>query len=155
MIEAGLAVLFLFSGCASILNQSLNETTAPRSNVSREKALILARAMATAVGGEVFSIAPTGSMRPTLDEGSLVTIERIAFSALKKGDIVVYLSADGHPVIHRVYQSARGSWLVLGDNNGSIDAEVVSPKNLIGRVCAIFYTSDGKEPDSASAMARR
>ncbi len=94
-------------------------------------------------------------MKPTLDESSVVTVETVGFAELQRGDIVIYRSATGLPVIHRLYEQHGGSWLVLGDNNGSVDREAVTAKNFIGRVCAIFYTSAGALSSSSTALARR
>jgi len=140
----------MLGGCAST-----GTALAPRSNVSREHALSLAQATASVVGGEVFTVSSTGSMKPTLDEGSIVTVERVNFSQLRKGDIVIYRSAAGTPVIHRLYEQSHDRWLVLGDNNPSVDREAVSNANLIGRVCAIFYTSTGSYTSTRTAAASR
>jgi hypothetical protein len=45
--------------------------------------------------------------------------------------------------------------LVLGDNNPSVDREAVTPANLIGRVCAIFYTTPGVQTVTPTALAQR
>lgn len=140
----------LASGCSS----TVSTATAPRSSVSREKALSLAQVTASTVGGQVFTVAATGSMKPTLDESSVVTVERVAFAALRQGDIVIYRNAAGRPIIHRLYEARGTSWLVLGDNNGSIDPEAVTAQNFVGRVCAIFYTSAGAPLASATALAQ-
>lgn len=125
------------SGCAS-----RPEAKAPTSDLSRDNAMNLARLTAAAIGGQVFTIAPTGSMKPTLDETSIVAIEPSEFANLRRGDLVVYMSLQGAPILHRLHRQAPGgNWFVLGDNNPAVDAEGVTPKNFIGRVCAIFYTS--------------
>ena len=141
------------AGCASV---GPTATVAPRSSISRDHALSLAQLTANAVGGQVYTVAPTGSMKPTLDESSVVTVENIAFSELRRGDIVIYRSAAGVPVIHRLYQqTGDNAWLVLGDNNPAIDREAVRPANLLGRVCAIFYTAAGAPLEGRAALARR
>jgi len=137
------------SGCAISRTASI----APRSNVSREHALTLAQLAANAVGGEVFTVSATGSMKPTLDEGSVITIERVQFTQLRKGDIVIYRNTLGTPVVHRLYECTNGRWLVLGDNNPSVDRESVNATNLVGRVCAIFYTSAGGYASAPAASA--
>jgi len=139
-------------GCATTGSTA---KVAPRSSVSRDHALSLAQLTANAVGGQVYTVAPTGSMKPTLDESSVVTVEKISFSELRRGDIVIYRSASGAPVIHRLYEQSGDSWLVLGDNNPAIDREAVRAGNLLGRVCAIFYTSAGSTLDGQAALARR
>ena len=148
-IVAGITFL---SGCSSLPRSG---GTAPRSNVSREHALSLAQITAATVGGKVFTIAPTGSMKPTLDESSVVTVETVAFDQLRAGDIVIYRNGGGLPIIHRLYELHGTSWLVLGDNNGSVDREAVTTHNFVGRVCAIFYTSAGSSPEGLAALAQR
>jgi signal peptidase I len=143
--------LAMFSGCSSVPESA----SAPRSSVSRDHALTLATLTARTVGGEVFQIAPTGSMKPTLDESSVVTVERVAFTALRRGDIIVYRNNAGVPIIHRLYEQHGARWLVLGDNNSSIDTEAVTAGNFVGRVCAIFYTSAGANPSAPAALAQR
>lgn len=144
-----LGAAFSFGGCAS------TEPLAPQSNLSREQAITLAQRAADTMGGRVFTIAPTGSMKPTLDENSVVAVEKVAFSDLRQGDIVIYRDVAGLPIVHRLHQKVDGHWIVLGDNNASVDHETVTPVNLVGRVCAIFYTSQGSAPAIPTAMAHR
>ena len=117
--------------------------------------MALAKMTATTIGGAVYTVAPTGSMKPTLDESSVVTVEKIAFAELRQGDIVIYRSLTGTPIIHRLYEQHGDRWLVLGDNNASIDRESVTSANLLGRVCAIFYTAAGGPIEGEAALARR
>ena len=126
------------SGCATSPTVGLS---APRSNVTRQNALALARHVATTIGGQVYAVAPTGSMLPVLDEGSIVTVEKVSFDRLRAGDIIIYRDSAGKAVIHRLYEHHGDRWFVLGDNNTSIDPESLSRENFLGRVCAIFYTS--------------
>ncbi|WP_404424030.1 signal peptidase I [Nibricoccus sp. IMCC34717] len=143
------AVLCAMSGCATTPTP-----TAPSSDLPRSQALSLAQMTAATVGGKVFAISATGSMKPTLDESSIVALEETPFTSLRQGDIVVYRSATGSAIIHRLYERQGNAWMVLGDNNPTVDAEAVTPANLIGRVCAIFYTSapiPGRERAFASA----
>jgi len=116
---------------------------------------MMAQRTADAAGGRVFTIAPTGSMKPTLDENSVVTVETVVFGQLRQGDIVIYRNSVGVPIVHRLYQQANGNWFVLGDNNASVDREAVTPANLLGRVCAIFYTSSGAQGNAPAALAQR
>ncbi len=149
-VSLAAAALAIFAGCASS-----SRSIAPQSNVSRENALTMAQFTASAVGGRVFTVAATGSMKPTLDENSIVTVETVTFAALRRGDIVIYRSATGAPIIHRLYEQQGNRWLVLGDSNASIDRESVTATNFLGRVCAIFYTSAGAASSSPTAFAQR
>lgn len=94
-------------------------------------------------------------MKPTLDESSVVTIERVGFAELRRGDIIIYRNSAGVPIIHRLYEQHGTRWLVLGDNNSSIDMEAVTASNFVGRVCAIFYTSAGTTGSAPAAFAQR
>jgi len=141
-------ILIFFSGCAT-------EPIAPQSNLPRAKALAIAQQTADALGGRVFTIAPTGSMKPTLDENSVVTVEVVKYEDLRTGDIVIYRDNAGLPIVHRLHHKDGNRWIVLGDNNSTVDRETVTPVNLIGRVCAIFYTSPGVGPSGPTALANR
>ena len=152
LVGVFLVLACLHTGCATTGSTA---TVAPRSSVSRDHALSLAQLTANAVGGQVYTVAPTGSMKPTLDESSVVTVEKVAFSELRRGDIVIYRSVSGSPVIHRLYEQSGDGWLVLGDNNPAIDREAVRPANLLGRVCAIFYTAAGTQLEGHAALASR
>lgn len=138
----------MLSGCSS-------EPLAPQSSISRDKAIAMAQLTADAMGGRVFTIAPTGSMKPTLDENSVVAVEAVAFGELRMGDIVIYRDASGLPIVHRLQQQVAERWIVLGDNNSSVDREAVTPANFVGRVCAIFYTSPGNQIPGQTALAHR
>jgi len=147
---AALIFVLTFSGCATGTNVG---QTAPHSTVSRDNALVLAKHVANSIGGRVFAIAPSGSMLPTLDEGSIVTIEKVALDKLHVGDIIIYRNASGMAVIHRLYEQHGDRWFVLGDNNTSVDHESVSAGNFIGRVCAIFYTASATTSADTSEVA--
>jgi signal peptidase I len=140
---------FIGAGCVSEAGKGL---AAPRSNLTRSNALTLAKMVAANVHGQVYVVAPTGSMRPTLDEGSIVTIEKVNWDKLQTGDIVIYRSTSGSAVIHRLYERHDQGWFVLGDNNVSIDRETVTSNNLLGRVCAIIYTAATPSPSRDAAL---
>lgn len=134
---------------------STPEPVAAGSSLPRGDALAFAQQTARSVGGSVFTVAPTGSMKPTLDENSVVSVEAVTFTALRRGDIVVYRNKAGVPVIHRLNTATAGGWVVLGDNNADPDIEPVTPANLLGRVCAIFYTTAGPDlPARSAALAQ-
>ena len=132
------SLVIALAGCTTKSNVS---SAAPRSTITRAKALTLARQVAESINGKVYAVAPSGSMLPTLDEGSIVTVEHVTLDKLDRGDIVIYRNNCGKVVIHRLYERHDSRWFVLGDNNPSVDRETVSSENLLGRVCAIFYTS--------------
>jgi signal peptidase I len=142
-------VVLAMAGCSS------RPALASRSNLLKESAVILAQLTADVAGGREFMIAPTGSMKPTLDENSVVTVEAVCFDQLRSGDIVIYRNISGAPVVHRLYEKAGGCWFVLGENNARVDREAVPGANLLGRVCAIFYTSSGSRAAAQTTLAQR
>ncbi len=144
----GAIATLLLSGC----QQLAQPPDAPRSSLPRANAITLAQLTASSIGGEVFSVSPTGSMRPTLDEHSVVALERVDFAHLRPGDIVIYRNRAGWPIIHRLLARQGNAWVVVGDANPTPDQESVTPSNLVGRVCAIFYSSEGL-PTSPTAIA--
>lgn len=149
---AAILAAVLVTGCST---PRTDTSVAPRSSVSRENAVSLAQLAASTVGGQVFTVAASGSMKPTLDENSIVTIETVPFSDLRQGDIVIYRNRHGIPIIHRLYAQVNGGWCVLGDNNAAIDRESVTAGNIVGRVCAIFYSAPGSQPPAHAAVAQR
>lgn len=142
------SILLLLGGCAT-------EPIAPQSSLPRATAIAIAQQTADSLGGRVFTIAPTGSMKPTLDENSVVAVETVTYNDLRAGDIVIYRDAAGLPIVHRLHHKDGSRWIVLGDNNSTVDRETVTPTNLVGRVCAIFYTSPGVGPSGPTALAHR
>jgi len=147
-IVSSLAIILLVNALLGCTSTPVVAFSAPRSTVTRAKALGLAKQVAASIGGKVYAVAPSGSMVPTLDEGSIVTVEKVNLEKLKRGDIVIYRNASGTVVIHRLYERHDNRWFVLGDNNVSVDHDTVSSDNLLGRVCAIFYTSADSSPVS-------
>jgi len=152
-IVSPLTMVLLSIGMLGCTTSSLAPGTAPHSTVSRDNAVALAKLVAASIGGRVYAIAPSGSMLPTLDEGSIVTVEKVPLAKLHQGDIIIYRNAAGMAVIHRLYERHDDRWYVLGDNNASVDRELVSAGNFIGRVCAIFYTESKTVPTKTTPLA--
>jgi hypothetical protein len=80
-------------------------------------------------------------MRPVLDEHTIVALDPAPYGELNAGDLVVYRSRSGTEIIHRLHQRIGARWLVLGDANGQVDPEAVTPENYTARVAALFYTT--------------
>jgi signal peptidase I len=139
----------LSGGCAT------SHSVAPQSSLSRTKAIAMAKDTADALGGRVFTVSQTGSMKPTLDENSVVALEPAQYHELQAGDIVVYRNRNGRAVVHRLLQPSKSGWWVLGDNNAKADREAVTEDNLIGRVCAIFSSSASRPEPATTTIARR
>lgn len=59
----------------------------------------------------------TGSMRPLLQGGELLLLERYAGRPLVAGELVVFDRGDERHVIHRVVCAGREAIFCMGDNN--------------------------------------
>jgi len=146
-IVSPLAVVLLAMGLLGCTSGPNVAATAPHSTVSRDNALALAKHVAKSIGGKVYAIAPSGSMLPTLDADSIVAVENVSLDKLRRGDIIIYRNGSGMVVIHRLYEQHADRWYVLGDNNASIDREMVSD-------AARFSDATSRATQSAVASAR-
>ncbi|HTZ21778.1 MAG TPA: S24/S26 family peptidase [Opitutaceae bacterium] len=86
----------------------------------------------------------TGSMRPTLDECSILLLERASARDLKEGDIVCYTRApDGsgkETIVHRAVAIASNGYIYMaGDNNRYADGWI-APVRICWRVTQIIQT---------------
>lgn len=86
-----------------------------------------------------FSVKPivilTGSMKPNINEGDLVIIDKCNIEDLKVGDIIEY-SMEHYTIVHRVIKILNGKngieLIMKGDNNLKEDKEVVKADSLVG-----------------------
>lgn len=82
------------------------------------------------------------SMLPLIPVGSKIySDENISFDELQVGDIIVYRSKNydslSQNIVHRVVKIMPGYILCKGDNNTSIDKEIVTKHNFKGKVVQI------------------
>lgn len=80
------------------------------------------------------------AMRPSLDDGDLVTVEPVSVQAVREGDIVLYQSLRDTALIHRVVrfeQRSAGRFMVTrGDASSALDVPVPL-HHVMGRVTTI------------------
>jgi hypothetical protein len=86
----------------------------------------------------------TGSMRPTLDERSILLLERATARDLKAGDIVCYtVTPDGSgdkTIVHRALAIAPSGYVYFsGDHNRYSDGWI-APQRICWRVAQIIQT---------------
>lgn len=94
-------------------------------------------------GAKWASFAPTGSMRPLLDQGAhAIQIQPTSPQQIEIGDIITY-DHNGRKIIHRVVdiqQDAQGTYYtVKGDNNAAADPIKVRFEDVERVVVAIIY----------------
>ena len=122
--------------------------TEPRPwQLERDEMMTLTREIVGA-GGALHVRAPGGSMRPTIPRGALVRIGPVPDDGIRPGDVVLALTADGEPVLHRAVVVRRDGIVMRGDASITMDPPVPHER-VIG--VATHVREDGKE----RALGRR
>ena len=80
------------------------------------------------------------SMRPTIDDGDLLTLAPVSPQSLRPRDVVLFSTESGTALVHRLVRLSRRDGCAIaiarGDNSQSLDP-VVPLTRLIARVIAI------------------
>ena len=132
-----------WGGCATVVQ---NEPVASI-NLDKPAAIAVAKAWTEQSPNHSWTYPQaTGSMRPTLDERSILLLERATARDLKEGDIVCYTRArDGsgkETIVHRaVAIAATGYVYFSGDNNRYSDGWI-APDRICWRVAQIIKTPE-------------
>ncbi|QAU14036.1 signal peptidase I [Halorubrum sp. BOL3-1] len=74
----------------------------------------------------------SGSMEPALSPGDVVIVD--ASVPISVGDIITYRTGDTVPTTHRVVGERDGGYETKGDANDNVDAGLVVPDAIVGRV---------------------
>ena len=115
--------------------------------LEREEMMTLTREIVGA-GGALHVRAPGGSMRPTINRGAVVRIGPVPNGGIRAGDVVLALTADGEPVLHRAVAVRHDGILTRGDASIVTDPPVPHDR-VIG--VATHVRENGKE----RALGRR
>lgn len=111
---ASVLLIALLAGC------SRQETPSPAATSSLTEAAALA--LAGRISQSVYpplsfgSVLPTGSMRPTLDEHSVILFEPYLGQLLRRGDIIEFYRGPSR-VLHRVIEVRATGVITRGDAN--------------------------------------
>lgn len=126
---------------------------APNSTISVAQANDVAeQAQRVVPGTMVYSVRPTGSMRPLFDGNCLLLTEKAKFETLEVGDIVVFSHVrTGKLVVHRILERRKNGFWTKGDHNDGMDSDLVTPANYQARIYGIIYTSRSQNNIAASA----
>ncbi len=90
------------------------------------------------IGEEFLARVSSGSMEPLLLKGDEVSIKKIAFSKLKKGNVIAFWSNElKDVVIHRFYKMENNKIVTKGDNNSFADPGYVDADNFLGTITKI------------------
>lgn len=86
-----------------------------------------------------------GCMRPLINNGKFIFIEKISFTELRRGDLVLYES-NGRKFLHRIWKLINNNSLFIGDDAGIIEAHSIQANQVMGRaishingVCGLVY----------------
>lgn len=102
-------------------------------------ALFVVQAVPGLVGAEHSYVVLTGSMEPAINPGDSVIVDEVAPEEVRTGDVITFRDgADDPPVTHRVVEVVETDgevrYRTAGDNNDNVDAGLVHPDDLIGKV---------------------
>lgn len=134
-------LVFSLLGCGpSKTNTGVEKGLAPKSHVSYEDGLSVARTFALIVGGKVSKIAPTGSMEPIVDSSSIAVFMSSEGVEIKPGMVVSYTREGKNNVMHRVLAVSGDEFIPAGITNSRNDGRIKLDrieKVLIG----VIYTA--------------
>jgi hypothetical protein len=98
-----------------------------------------AQAKADELGGKVWQVGFTGSMKPLLKGGEyVVTVYR--YDAIRTGEVLVYTATyHDKPIIHRAVQKDGYGWLMSGDSSPRSESWArVTKDNYLGTAVAAY-----------------
>lgn len=80
------------------------------------------------------------SMSPFLVSGEILTTKKVPFALLHSGDLILYKTCDGFPILHRIirknFSGKKYFFQTKGDSLISMD-EPVNGYDILGKVCTI------------------
>lgn len=85
-------------------------------------------------------------MHPLYSPGTILVLQKPAYSELKRGQTVLYRTKQQKVVAHLLVAKVRDGWRVQGLNNNTHDMEPVSPDNYVGVVIAAFRPDATERP---------
>lgn len=78
------------------------------------------------------------SMQPLYAPGTILVLQHLPYSQLKRGQTALYRNKQQKVVAHVLVAKARDGWRVQGLNNTIHDMEPVVAENFVGVVVAAF-----------------
>ncbi|MBI3885708.1 MAG: S24/S26 family peptidase [Opitutae bacterium] len=95
------------------------------------------------------------SMEPLYRPGTVLVLQKSAYTALQRGQTVFYLNREKRTVAHVLVAKARDGWRAAGLNNREHDMEPVVAQNLVGVVIAAFAPQTGARTFRTAAHPRQ
>lgn len=139
----------LLTGCGTLsasrnLDAMVAEAPAPVL-VQRGQEFRTAVSVASHLTGAQAFVGAGESMEPIYASGTAVVVTPCDYTELRPGMSVVYVNAEGRGVAHALVERTRDGWVVQGANNPAPDADLVTPRNLVGVVTQAFASADTPE----------
>lgn len=79
-------------------------------------------------------VVETGSMKPTMDVGSLCFVNKRAnYSDMREGDIIAFKIDSGKFATHRIKSITENGFETKGDANNTSDNVIITKENFIGK----------------------
>jgi hypothetical protein len=153
MVSGALLILNLFAACATGPENAASgrgPSVSPSADVNVDQAWRDAKAVAARGAGRLPAVGSGTSMQPVYGEDTLLVISPISYDQLQPGMMVAYRNSRGVRVVHRLVVKLADGWRIMGLNNDRVDADVVTPQNLIGVIYASF-NYDADEPAKPAA----
>ena len=109
--------------------------------ITKDQAVRLASLITCFHQGQYFAVEPTGSMKPTFDEKSIIVGAKVNFNSLKVGDMILYASKrKSSPIAHRIVRILpNGELITKGDNNSVEDPDPVKQTDFNYQIISIIY----------------
>jgi signal peptidase I len=119
-----------------------NDIPAPSLSISQDQILVYEEyTIINQSGLHWFTVQPTKSMTPFVDEGAYLLAEDVVNVTV--GDVVTYKTYLNETIIHRVIKESEdenGTYYTLkGDNNARQDSEKVRLEDMIFKVVGVIY----------------
>lgn len=84
-------------------------------------------------------VTPTGSMRPSISDDSVVIIAAVPKEKVQVGDIVLIERPDDTRLLHRVIKIENDIFFTKGDNNKDADSTPWDFSQIKGKVVGVLY----------------
>lgn len=134
------------------LTEMASDGRAPRAlPVDGTELLSVAKA-ATDAGNGIWILVRGASMLPAIPRFALIHVVRARPDEVRRGDIVLARSADGHPVVHRVWFSLGQRLWLKGDFRVTPDAPITRSA-VVGVVEAVRYGNRLSPPPARVSLA--
>lgn len=131
-------LIALFTACLVAVT---TVNAAPKSSAPFEKALRDAEMIASL--SPAWSVTRTAgvSMGDFFGDNSLIIVQKAKLADIRVGMMVVYRSAEGELISHKVIAHNGSSLRTIGVANWSADPAPVTDDMLVGAVFAVFHTA--------------